>query len=161
MVMHIKSRIIQSFLNITDAFKEVQEESFIIGASALILLDIQIGTTSDIDILTSSKGAEKLKASLKEFMEIAPNTKEDDLFYSNFARFNLPLMDIEVMGDLKVKKEGVWLPVTVNEYLEISEQGLSLRVPTLKEQNRILSLFGRKKDQERIKLINQHLQKHP
>ena len=64
--------------------------------------------------------ASKLQYLLKAYMEVSPETKENDLFHSNFARFNLPLMDIEVMGNLQVKKNNIWQPVCVQEYREVS-----------------------------------------
>lgn len=90
-------------------------------------------------------------------MEIAPKTKEDDLFRSNFARFNLPLMDIEVMGNLQIKKNNIWQSVYVHEYKEVDIGNLIIKIPTIKEQKRILFLFGREKDLKRISILNQHL----
>lgn len=79
------------------------------------------------------------------------------LFSSNFARFNLPLMDVEVMGNLQIKKNNVWQFVYVQEYREIFIGDLIIRIPTMEEQKRILSLFGREKDLKRILVLNQYL----
>ena len=85
---------------------------------------------------------------------MAPKTKEDDLFHSSFARFKLPLMDIEVMGNLQVKKNNIWQSVYVNEYNEVFIGDLIIRIPTIEEQKRILSLFGREKDLKKILILN-------
>lgn len=95
--------------------------------------------------------------SLHSYMEISPETKEDDLFRSNFARFKLPLMDIEVMGDLQIKKNDIWQSVCVKEYEEIFIGNLIIKIPTIEEQKRILSLFGREKDLKRILILNHYL----
>ena len=106
--MKIKDKIVQTLASMTAELLEIGPDFYIIGASAMILSDIEIGETSDIDILTTEMNSLKLQCSLKAYMEIAPETKEDGLFSSNFARFNLPLMDVEVMGNLQIKKNNVW-----------------------------------------------------
>ena len=113
--MEIKERITQTLAFIADELKEVAPYSCIIGASAMILHGYEIGNTADIDILTTSEGSDKLQLSLKEYMETAPLTKENELFRSNFARFQLPLMDVEVMGELQVCKDKEWRPVFIEE----------------------------------------------
>ena len=152
--MKIKDKIIQTLTSITNELHEITPEFFIIGASAMILSDIEIGETSDIDILTTEENSLKLQHLLSRYMEMAPKTKEDDLFHSSFARFKLPLMDIEVMGNLQVKKNNIWQSVYVNEYNEVFIGDLIIRIPTIEEQKRILSLFGREKDLKKILILN-------
>lgn len=148
--MEIKERINQTLAFIADELKEVAPYSCIIGTSAMILHGYGIGDTADIDILTTSEGSDKLQLSLKEYMETAPLTKENELFRSNFARFQLPLMDVEVMGELQVCKDKEWRPVFIEEYTTLHIENVAIRIPTLKEQIRVLSLFGREKDYRRI-----------
>lgn len=152
--MEIKERIIQTLIEVADKFQKVKSEWYIIGSSAMILSDIRLGETSDIDILTTHAGSDELQHSLREYMEVAPKTKEDDLFRSNFARFSLPLMDMEVMGGLQVKKNGIWQNVCINDFCEISIGNMVVKIPTLDEQKRLLLLFGRDKDLKRIKLFD-------
>lgn len=155
--MKMKEKIVQTIISIANELQEITPEFYIIGASAMILSGIEIGKTSDIDILTTETNSFKLQHLLNKYKEISPRTKEDDLFRSNFARFNLPLMDIEVMGNLQIKKNDIWQSVFIHEYKEVFIGDLILRVPTIKEQKRILSLFGREKDLKRILILNQHL----
>ena len=155
--MKIKEKITQAITSIFNELKEITPEFYIIGASAMILSDIEIGETSDIDILTTEANSSKLQHLLNRYIEIAPKTKEDDLFRSDFARFKLPLMDIEVMGNLQIKKDNIWQSVCVHEYKDVFIGDLIVRIPTVKEQMRILSLFGREKDLRRIPILNQYL----
>ena len=155
--MKIKDKIVQTLASMTAELLEIGPDFYIIGASAMILSDIEIGETSDIDILTTEMNSLKLQCSLKAYMEIAPETKEDGLFSSNLARFNLPLMDVEGMGNLQIKKNNVWQFVYVQEYREIFIGDLIISIPTMEEQKRILSLFGREKDLKRILVLNQYL----
>ena len=149
--MKIKDKITQSLASITVELQEISPDFYVIGASAMILSGIEVGETADIDILTTEMN------SCKTYMEISPETKEDDLFRSNFARFKLPLMDIEVMGDLQIKKNDIWQSVCVKEYEEIFIGNLIIKIPTIEEQKRILSLFGREKDLKRILILNHYL----
>ena len=86
--MDIKDKITQTLIGITAQLQEISSEFYIIGASAMILSNIKIGETSDIDILTTEMNASKLQYLLKAYMEVSPETKENDLFHSNFARFS-------------------------------------------------------------------------
>ncbi|QUT39389.1 hypothetical protein INE89_01565 [Bacteroides thetaiotaomicron] len=155
--MKIKDKITQSLASITVELQEISPDFYVIGASAMILSGIEVGETADIDILTTEMNSCKLQHLLKTYMEISPETKEDDLFRSNFARFKLPLMDIEVMGDLQIKKNDIWQSVCVKEYKEIFIGNLIIKIPTIEEQKRILSLFGREKDLKRILILNHYL----
>lgn len=148
--METKEKIIQTLACISDELKKIAPYSCIIGASAIILHGYEIGDTSDIDILTTSEGSDKLQLALKSYMESMPITKEDELFRSNFARFRFPLMDVEVMGDLQICKNHKWQPVIVQDCTTIHIKNITVNIPTLKEQIRILSLFGREKDFRRI-----------
>lgn len=155
--MEIKDRIKETLSGVADKLRRVESEWYIIGASALILMDVEVGETGDIDILTTSQGSMELQNLLREQIDPRPLTKEDDLFRSDFARFNLPLMDIEVMGDLQIKKNGLWQNVYINECQEIQLNNITIKLPTIEEQVRILSLFGREKDLRRLKLLKQSL----
>ena len=78
-------------------------------------------------------------------MEVSPETKENDLFHSNFARFNLPLMDIEVMGNLQVKKNNIWQPVCVQEYREVSVGKMIVEYQQLKSKKEFYLFLVEKK----------------
>ena len=152
--MKIKDKIIQSLIDLEDKLLNIKSDWFIIGSSAMILSGIRIENTSDIDILTTNEGSDEFQDSLREYMEINPLTKENDLFRSNFARFNYPLINIEVMGELQINKGTKWETVTVTDFDEISVGNLMVKIPTKGEQKRLLQLFGRGKDLKRIDLFD-------
>lgn len=149
----MKHKIISTLAEITSALNQLEDNFYIIGAAGLILSDLEIGETQDIDILTSSRDSDKLQQLYKNILEEHPITKEDNLFKSNFARLKHPIMDIEVMGDLKVMSNGNWLPVEINQYRIVPINNLNIKIPTIKEQVKLLKLFGREKDFKRIKTI--------
>ena len=59
--MDIKDKITQTLIGITAQLQEISSEFYIIGASAMILLNKKIEETSDIDILTTERKASKLQ----------------------------------------------------------------------------------------------------
>jgi hypothetical protein len=66
-------------------------------------------------------------------------------------------MDMEVMGDLKVRKNGNWIPLIVARHHTMMIGGLKVNIPTLDEQIRILKFFGREKDLVKVRLIESNL----
>ena len=149
----MKHKIISTLAEITSALNQLEDNFYIIGAAGLILSDLEIGETQDIDILTSSRDSDKLQQLYKNILEEHPITKENNLFKSNFARLKHPIMDIEVMGDLKVMSNGNWLPVEINQYRIVPINNLNIKIPTIKEQVKLLKLFGRETDLKRIETI--------
>ena len=57
------------------------------------------------------------------------------------------------MGILLIEKDNVWHDVHVDSlrYLQVGD--LIVNVPTISEMKRILLLFGRKKDLDRVRLL--------
>ncbi|MCE9185959.1 hypothetical protein K0G57_03505 [Bacteroides fragilis] len=152
--MEIKERIIITLTEVADRFQKIESEWCIIGSSAMILSGIKLDNTFDIDILTTDKGSDELQKSLHEYMVVNPVTKENDLFRSNFAQFNFPLMNVEAMGGLQVKKNGIWQNVHISDFCEVPIGNMVVKIPTLDEQKRLLLLFGRDKDLKRIRLFD-------
>jgi hypothetical protein len=94
----------------------------------------------------------KLKEIWKE-AQLKYKPIETTRFKSNFARFQFGSLDIEVMGDLEVYSKGQWCKVVVNNFKTIPLADLQIMVPTLADQVRILQLFGRQKDIDKIDLV--------
>lgn len=150
----MKQQITTLLSSLKDDLLRLKDDYYIIGASGLILHNIDVGTTSDIDILVSERDSETLKLLWKEYMEEEPDTKEDELFISNFARYRFTSLDIEVMGELKVKTNGVFKTLEILDYITIEiEDGFYVKIPSIEEYKRILLLFGREKDLKRRRLL--------
>lgn len=127
----------------------------IYAASALALHGIDVGDTDDIDIITSTENVNRLRILLFDYLYKEPKLKETELFRSEFAQFHLPLMELEVSGNLQVCKEGEWHDVVVYETKPIViYDNMSVNVASLTDIKRILKLFGRPKDLKRLKSID-------
>lgn len=155
--MSIPEKIKLSIALLSDDLSKLQDPVYIIGSSALVLAGISLETTDDIDLLISHRDAEYLKNHWQsnKLGEYLPN--DADKFRSNFGRFQWDKILVEVMGDLEVFDNDEWLKLQINEYFEISINQLSIRIPTLKEQERIFRLFGRPKDLAKADKIIKHI----
>jgi hypothetical protein len=122
----------------------------------MILAGLPIEKSSDIDLLVSDTDAEILKKLWHDRKRENFKPVGSDLFRSNFSRYDFDEIDIEVMGDLQVCKKGQWIPLMVEEYKTIPLGACSFRVPTLKEQHRIFHFFGREKDLQKAKMIEDY-----
>jgi hypothetical protein len=132
------------------------DECFIIGASALVLAGIDLNYTPDIDLLTSSRDADRL-SHLWSARRLDYTPQQPELFRSTYSRFKFSAMDVEVMGNLEINRAGAWTPLLVHDAFEMEDS--PWKIPTLKEQMRILQIFNRPKDLDRIALIDQYLTK--
>jgi hypothetical protein len=135
------------------ALAQLQDDWFIIGSSAMALSGIAIASTQDIDLLLSTRDALFLQEAWrnKRIKDYCP--QQGDLFRSTFSRFGFGVLDIEVMGDLEVHRNGRWTPVRIRQYHTMPIDGLFVKVPTLEEQIRIFTLLGRDKDLQKAKWI--------
>ena len=151
--MNLEEKIYTVLDKVYPDLKLLYDDYFIIGTSALILSGFKIESTYDIDILMSNKDANYLKKVWKEKNIVDHITERDDLFRSNFSRYDFDLLDIEIMGNLEVNNNGHWIPLTINEYATFTLNDIEIKIPTIQEQKRIYKLFGRDKDIEKIILI--------
>lgn len=152
--MDTKEKIIRTLNAASHNLHEIKAEWCIIGTSAMILSGIYPGETFDIDILTTCDGAEEFKRAFHEYIDTSPATKDDNLFRSNFVRFKLPLMDMEVMGNLQVRKNGLWHPVTINDCRKIPVGSELISIPDIHELRNLFLLFGREKDLKKIRYFD-------
>ncbi len=150
--MSISAKITTVLRKAYPALSQLQDDYFIIGSSALNLCSIEI-ETSDIDILLSQKDSAYLQNIWADKHIKDHVTQNDHLFRSDLSRFNFGELAIEIMPELKVNKNGVWIPLHVQDHFILDLDGMQIKVPTLEEQKRIFNLFGREKDLRKIKLI--------
>jgi len=158
--MQIKDKIDRTLSEVSNILKLFNNDFFVIGAAAMILSGVDVGDTEDVDILTSEQNARILKNYLAKDTIDDYTPQRSDLFRSFFNRYKTQLMDIEVMGNLEVNINGKWTLLTIEDYTVYTIGDLDIKLPTLQEQRRILTLFGREKDMRRIELIDRYLDKY-
>lgn len=134
----------------------LQDSFWVVGSSALVLAGIQLESIDDVDLLTSNRDAEFLKQlwEMNKLEDYSP--AHADKFLSNFGRFKFGEILIEIMGELKVFYENKWQILEINDWQEVViNERLNVKIPTLTEQYRIFTLFGREKDLKKANLILQ------
>lgn len=124
----------------------------VIGSAAAALAGADVAV-ADLDVLTSTDDAERLKALWHERLDSVYEPALPDQFRSCFARFLFPGMPVEVMGDLELHGADGWQPVRANEIIRVDYAGIPVPIPSAAEQIRILQSFGRPKDIQRAALL--------
>jgi hypothetical protein len=155
--MTVDEKIFHTLKEAFPSLKLMKDDFYLIGSAALILSGIKIENIYDLDILVSDRDADFLMAEWgnRRIIEHAP--KDNELFSSKFARYKFSELDIEILGELKVNKMGIWEKLEISDSQSITIDDFEIKTPTLNEQKRILQLFGRKKDKDRLKLIDKKL----
>ncbi len=151
--MSLSEKIYSVLKEAYPVLKTLEDDWFIIGTSGLVLAGVKLEKTSDIDILTSVRDAQKLKSAWEDKKIKDFDSSNTELFQSDYFRYDFNILDIEIMGGLKVNKSGKWISLRIGNYLNISTPDFEVKIPTLEEQKRIFLLFGREKDLQKIKLI--------
>ena len=130
---------------------------WIIGSAAMALLGLGGVEPHDVDVLCDADDAEMLIAAWSSHLQSEYRPPAADRFRSRFARFGHLPLPLEVMGGLEVNPGEGWQPVAVAETVRVGVGAACIPVPSLREQWRILRLFGREKDLAKAELISFHL----
>ena len=126
----------------------------VIGSAAARLLGAAV-SVADIDLLCSQRDAETLMAHWVTQRDRGYAPAAAGRFRSHFARFDVAAMPVEVMGGLELCVAGVWQAVQVDDLLMHEITGLRVPIPTVAEQIRMLTSFGRPKDDARAAVLRQ------
>lgn len=118
----------------------------VIGSAAMMVAGAPVADCPDLDIMTTGEGAEALEAAWAGYRDAAYAPDRESLFRSRFSAYDFPEGRVEVMGDLLLKRDGVWTPAPIPAAVEGRLGGLPVRIPTLGGQIALLELFGRPKD---------------
>lgn len=124
----------------------------IIGSAAAALAGAGV-VVADLDVMTSTDDAERLKTLWKSQLNTSYEPAAAQLFRSHFARFDFPAMSVEVMGGLELYGAGAWQSVQVDEIVHVACAGVQVPIPTPSEQIRMLERFARPKDLLRTELL--------
>lgn len=125
----------------------------IIGSTAAALAGADV-TVADLDVLTSTADARRLIDAWSIWLDRAYRPEGGDRFRSHFARFHFADgMPVEVMGGLELRSVEGWQPVKVDEITLVHCAGVSVPIPAIAEQIRILENFARSKDLLRAQLL--------
>jgi len=132
----------------------LRDNYFVIGSAAMVLMGCKLPKIADINILTSSADANRIKELWEPKIKTDHVYEYERIFRSNSSRFDFGFIDAEVMGNLEVNAGQQWIPLVIGQFVTVEVNGHALKVPTLKEQYRIYRFFGRPKDLEKSKILS-------
>lgn len=145
-------RIITTVRLISKDLEQLKNDYCIIGSAALCLNGMNVGV-NDLDILTSAEGARSLAERWMHIRDRDYIPQEPERFRSVFGRYQFTGLPVEVMGDLEVNTSDGWERIVAEKIMVLSTNGVTIRIPDLSDQKRILRLLGRPKDIAKIKII--------
>lgn len=124
----------------------------LIGSAAAALAGAPV-TVADVDVSTSRRDAQTMADRWQARLDATYVPADGDRFRSWFARFRYPGLAVEVMGGLELFGATGWQAVRIDGIIDVNIGGLTVPIPTVAEQLRVLRSFGRPKDRQRMTLL--------
>lgn len=144
-----KAQLAQLLALIRPDIDAVGEPWCVIGSAALMIAKGPVAECPDLDILTTTAAALVLETIWAAQRQGDYAADPASPFRSRFGRYAFAMGAVEVMGDLTVNGH----PVVVQEIAAAPFGGAFVPIPILAEQARLFRLFGRPKDQARLKML--------
>lgn len=153
----VDSRIIEALWIITKHLKRANINWTVVGSVSLALQGIDI-EPNDIDILTDEHGAFQIGLLLKEY-EVKPVRFRADIFESFYGLYDIQGTKVEIIGDLRVKIDGILVSLSdkIKPPKLIQIDSMTIPVSSLHDQLFFYEKLGREKDTERIYKIREAL----
>lgn len=135
---------------LTTPLQEADPSWCVFGSYALVLNGVPGIEAHDVDILLSARGLKHLLTCLPR-LELLHEERPGNIFRSLHARIVTEGIEVDLSGDLEIKREGQWQPVQVTQVL--SDGCLHYTSP--QDCARLLMLFGREKDVPRLQALRE------
>jgi len=137
---------------VPDLHRHCSDPWTVIGSVAAYLAGAAV-TVADLDVLTSVRDAQTMAGQWQAHRDVDYMPADGPRFRSRFARFHFGELPVEVMGGLELSGVHGWVPVRIGASTRVDIAGLSVPIPTIAEQIRVLESFARPKDFERVALL--------
>ncbi len=155
----VEQKIVETLKMIYEKLKGQEVKWVLTGSTNLALQGLKI-EPKDIDVLTDKDDALKINKLLKEYETEPVKLRKSNTFQSYFGKFKIKGLNVEVMGNLRVKTGGKWTPSRgLRHQTTINFEGMCLPVLSLKEELKSCKKLGRKKDSIRIQKIKEALKR--
>jgi len=133
---------------------------WMLGGSASLFLHGTVEKVGDIDILTDKEGAFKICEVFKEHIIKPVQFRESRIMRSYWGQLKIRNVKIDVMGDFCEKIKGKWINISHKrlsspEFKRINN--VRIPVSSLKHHLESYKVLGRKKDAEKIKMLEERL----
>jgi hypothetical protein len=148
-------KILAALKIINEKLKSRKIRWVLAGTTGLALQGVEI-SPNDIDILTDKEGALKINELLKEY-EVKPvKFRRSKIFESYFGKFKISNVEVDVIGNLRVKLSNRWKSVELLSNT-VEMDGTKIRVYPIREALKAYRIMKRKKDFVRIRMIEKAL----
>ncbi len=138
-----------------EVLEDASDPWWVFGSVAMALHGVSPGQINDIDILVSIKDIHLLRNRLGCANEADGGT---ELFRSEvILRPDVGHITVEIMAGFEVCKEGVWYSFRPKTQVPIIYGGATVFVPERRELAKIFKWFGRKKDIEKLRLLEEFM----
>jgi hypothetical protein len=138
---------------VPDLHRHCRDPWIVIGSVAAYLAGAAV-TVADLDVLTSVRDAQTMAGHWQAQRDLEYTPADSPRFRSHLlARFHFGGLPVEVMGGLEVSGADGWVPVRIGARTFVDIDGLSVPIPTIAEQIRVLQSFARPKDFQRVALL--------
>lgn len=124
----------------------------VIGSAAAYMAGAAV-TVADLDVLTSVRDAQTMTEHWRAQRDFDYKPADSARFRSHLARFHFGELPVEVIGGLELSGAQGWVPVRIGARAFVDIDGLSVPIPTIAEQIRVLESFARPKDFQRVALL--------
>ncbi len=141
----------ETLVTVADAMRDAQDSWWVIASAAVALHGVTPIEVGDVDVVMSVGDARRVMDSL----DITPiEHGVSSLFRSTlFGRWETPPLIVEIMAGFHVATAAGWTEVLPMTRVPILVEGCAVYIPERAELAGMLSLFGRPKDLERVRLL--------
>jgi hypothetical protein len=141
----------QTLAMVAEAASAAASDWWIIGSAAVVLHGRDVPRVRDVDLMMSAADAEQF---LRRVGGQARPTGAHDRFRSLiFGLWTEPPVPVEVFGGFALATEHGWREVSLSTRECVKIGGQRLFVPAAEELMRLLKMFGRPKDLERVRIL--------
>lgn len=136
-----------------DLLQDSQDDWWIIGSTAIALHGIDVGPVNDVDILVSLRDAQALRKATGSANQAATGSKKfRSAIFLILEHNGIPL---EIMAGFQAHDQGRWQTILPNSRRAFKLGNARVYTPELPEIVKILRVFSREKDMNRIKQIEE------
>ena len=137
---------------VPDLHRHCRDPWTVIGSVAAYLAGAAV-TVADLDVLTSVRDAQTMAWHWQAHRDVDYMPADGPRFRSHLTRFHFGELPVEVVGGLELSGAHGWVPVRIGASTRVDIAGLSVPIPTIAEQIRVLESFARPKDFKRVELL--------
>lgn len=144
---------IMALRHASQLLQNAQDDWWIIGSAAIALHGVDVGPVNDIDILVSLRDAQALRKATGATNQASTGSNR---FRSEvFLRLAFGGIPLEIMAGFAANYQGRWQAIQPASRQTFKLGNACVYAPTLPELVETLRVFARKKDRDRIKMIEQ------